>query len=48
MDHTPFIIAAYGITTVVLLWCALTPIVKLRRIRKQLAVRDHNESGERF
>lgn len=35
MSHTPFIIAAYSIATVVLLWCALAPL-----LRKKNAVRD--------
>ena len=35
MSHTPFIIAAYSIATVVLLWCALAPLA-----RKKTAIKD--------
>ena len=35
MSHTPFIIAAYSVGTVVLLWCALAPLA-----RKKNAIRD--------
>jgi len=35
MSHTPFIWAAYTVFTVVLLWCALAPL-----LRKKSAFRD--------
>ena len=35
MSHTPFIWAAYSIGTIVLLWCALAPLM-----RKKAVVRD--------
>jgi heme exporter protein CcmD len=35
MSHLPFIWAAYSLGTVVLLWCALAPL-----IRKRAALRD--------
>jgi heme exporter protein CcmD len=35
MSHLPFIWAAYSLGTVVLLWCALAPLV-----RKRAALRD--------
>jgi heme exporter protein CcmD len=35
MSHAPFIWAAYSIGTVVLLWCAVAPL-----IRKRSVVRD--------
>ena len=35
MSHTPFILAAYSIGTVVLLWCALAPLS-----RKKAVIRD--------
>jgi heme exporter protein CcmD len=35
MSHLPFIWAAYSIGAIVLLWCALAPLV-----RKKSAVRD--------
>jgi heme exporter protein CcmD len=35
MDHTPFIIGAYGIGSVILLWTALSPL-----FRKKKAIKD--------
>ena len=35
MSHMPFIWAAYTVGTIVLLWCALAPLV-----RKRAAIRD--------
>jgi heme exporter protein CcmD len=35
MSHLPFIWAAYSVGTIVLLWCALAPLV-----RKRVALRD--------
>lgn len=34
MDHTPFIWSAYGITTVILLWTALAPLVRQKQLLK--------------
>lgn len=41
MDHTPFIFGAYAIGAVVLIWCAVAPLVRkkavfrdIRRIRQ--------------
>jgi len=36
MSHTPFILASYLISTVVLLWAALSPVVNRRSLVKQL------------
>jgi len=36
MSHTPFILAAYSIGTVVLLWCALAPLVKKKSITRDI------------
>jgi heme exporter protein CcmD len=35
MSHTPFIIGAYTVGTIVLLWCAVAPL-----LRKRTAVQD--------
>ena len=39
MSHTPFILASYLISTVVLLWAALAPIINKRGLLKQLKLR---------
>jgi heme exporter protein CcmD len=36
MSHTPFILASYLISTVVLLWAALTPVLQKRVLLRQL------------
>jgi heme exporter protein CcmD len=44
MSHAPFIIAAYSIGAVVLLWCALSPLVRkraaLRNIRRLIQLEE--------
>ena len=44
MSHTPFIIAAYSVGTVVLLWCALAPLARkknaIRDIRRLIQIED--------
>jgi heme exporter protein D len=39
MPHTPFILAAYLITTVVLLWVALAPVLSNYNLVRQLKAR---------
>ena len=36
MSHAPFIWAAYSIGAVVLLWCALAPLVKKKSITRDI------------
>lgn len=36
MDHAPFILASYGAAAVILLWCALAPVVRAQRFRARL------------
>ena len=36
MSHAPFIWAAYSIGAVVLLWCALAPLVKKKSISRDI------------
>ena len=36
MSHTPFIVAAYLISTVVLLWAAVAPVLNKRKLLRQL------------
>ena len=39
MDHTPYIIGAYAAAAAVLTWTAVTPVLRLRRLRRELAAR---------
>ena len=45
MSHLPYIWAAYSIGTVVLLWCALAPLVRKRSatrdIRRLIQIEEH-------
>ncbi len=44
MPHTPFILAAYLITTAVLLWAALAPVLSNRKFVRQLkATKKHKD-----
>lgn len=36
MSHTPFIIASYLAATVILGWCAVQPLLRARRLVRQL------------
>jgi heme exporter protein CcmD len=36
MSHTPFIVAAYAIGAIVLLWCAVAPLVKKRAVMRDV------------
>jgi heme exporter protein CcmD len=36
MSHTPFILAAYSIGAVVLLWCALAPLSRKKAVIKDI------------
>jgi heme exporter protein CcmD len=39
MSYTPFIMAAYLISTAVLLWAAFAPVFKKRNLLRQLKAR---------
>lgn len=39
MSHTPFILASYLISTFILLWAAVAPVVSKRGLLKQLKIR---------
>jgi heme exporter protein CcmD len=39
MSHTPFILASYLISAVVLLWAAVAPVMNRRGLLKQLKIR---------
>ena len=39
MSYTPFILAAYLISTVIMLWAALAPVFKKRSLLQQLKAR---------
>ena len=34
MDHTPFILAAYAAASVILAWCAIAPLLRVRQGQK--------------
>jgi heme exporter protein CcmD len=36
MSHTPFILVSYLVSTVVLLWTALSPVINKRGLLRQL------------
>jgi heme exporter protein CcmD len=36
MNHAPFIWAAYAIGTVVLMWCAIAPLVRKKSITRDI------------
>lgn len=39
MSHTPFILAAYSISAVVMLWTALSPVLQRRSFMQELKAR---------
>ena len=49
MSHTPFIFGAYAIGVVVLLWCAVAPVIRkkavLRDIRRIIQVEDRSRDA---
>jgi len=42
MSHTPFILVSYLLSTVVLLWTAVAPIINKRSLVRQLRTRQRN------
>ena len=36
MNHLPYILAAYAVGAVVLTWCAVAPLLRLRALRARL------------
>ena len=36
MNHAPFIIAAYSIAAVLLTWCAFTPLLRDRKLKRTI------------
>lgn len=45
MDHTPFIIGSYAAFAVVLAWCAFTPVLRMRRLRRALTERYRRQAA---
>ncbi|NIM70653.1 MAG: heme exporter protein CcmD [Xanthomonadales bacterium] len=39
MSHTPFILAAYGVATLLLLWGALAPVLRARKLKSEIRAR---------
>ena len=50
MNHAPFIWASYAIGTIVLLWCALAPLMRKRAvlsdIRKLGQIKERNRDSD--
>lgn len=44
MDHTPFIVASYVATALVLGWCAVAPVLRMRRLRRELVERQRRRA----
>jgi heme exporter protein CcmD len=36
MEHSTFIIAAYGATGIILAWCAIAPLLRATKLKAQL------------
>jgi heme exporter protein CcmD len=45
MDHTPFIIGSYAAAGVILAWCALAPVLRMRSLRKSINEQVRRESA---
>ena len=49
MSHTPFIWAAYSIGAIVLLWCALAPLMRkkavIRDIRRLIQIEERDRDA---
>ena len=39
MDHTPFIVGSYAAFAIVLTWCAVAPVLRMRKLRRELTQR---------
>ncbi len=50
MSHAPFIWAAYSVATVVLLWCAVAPLLRkraaLRDIHRLMQIEERNRDSD--
>ncbi len=44
MDHTPFIVGSYAAGAVILAWCAIAPVLRMRRLRRELAERQRRRT----
>ena len=45
MSHIPFIVAAYSIALVLMAWCALTPVLRGRRMKRFILSRSPYTQG---
>lgn len=45
MDPTPFIIGSYAAFALVLAWCAVTPVLRIRRLRRELDERYQRQAA---
>jgi heme exporter protein CcmD len=46
MDHTPFILGAYGAAVVIMTWCAVAPITRGRALVRALKARQTTEGKQ--
>ncbi len=46
MPHAPFIIATYAITAVLLTWCALAPVIQIRKLKQAILQRNKTMENE--
>lgn len=45
MDHTPFIIGSYAAAALILGWCALAPVLRMRKICREINEQLRRESA---
>lgn len=46
MSHTPFIVASYAITAVLLAWCAFAPVIQGRKLKQDISRRIKQTENE--
>ncbi|NNE05779.1 MAG: heme exporter protein CcmD [Xanthomonadales bacterium] len=47
MSHTPFIIASYLAAAVLLTWCAVTPLLRKRRLLRNIRITEQGNRADR-
>ena len=48
MPHEPFIIASYASAAVLMLVCALAPLLRMKRLRRAIRLQNREPEQERF
>jgi heme exporter protein CcmD len=41
MPHAPFIIASYLTAAALLIWCAVTPLIQSKNLKRSIRARNH-------